>query len=65
MLKIVVQHNIFVEIGFTDEYKVQKNKKTNLCNIINTFTATVDQFNASLMNKSSNYLKTKHILLYT
>ncbi len=33
------------------------------CNIINVFTGTFDQFNASLMNKSVNLLKKKKILL--
>ncbi len=41
--------------GFFDESKVQKSRmylKQIVCNIINVFTATFDQFNASLLNKS-------------
>ncbi len=41
--------------GFFDELKVQKNsiyfEIEIICNIINLFTVTFDQFNASLMNK--------------
>ncbi len=29
------------------------------CNIMNVFTVTLDQFNASLLNKSINFLKKK------
>ncbi len=32
------------------------------CNIINVFTATFDQFNASLLNKSNNFLKKNFLL---
>ncbi len=31
----------------------------NLCNIINVFTATFDQFNASLMNKRITFFQKK------
>ncbi len=35
------------------------NGKHCFCNIINVFTDTFDQFNASLLNKSKNFLKKK------
>ncbi len=35
-----------------------------LCNIINAFTYTFDQFNASLMNKCINFFKKKYIYIY-
>ncbi len=38
------------------------NGKHCFCNIINVFTDTFDQFNASLLNKSNNFLK-KNVLL--
>ncbi len=34
-------------------------KMINLCNIINVFTATFDQFNASLMNKRITFFQKK------
>ncbi len=63
-LETVVLHNISVEtviqLIFQDSQMNRKFKRTafiwnrNLCNIINVFTVTFDQFNASLMNKSNN-----------
>jgi len=50
---IIISIHIFVETdtfylsGFFDEYKVQKNRVI-FCDIINVFTVTFDQFNASL-----------------
>ncbi len=54
MLKTV---HIFVETDrLVDEQKAQKNSVYLKCNIINVFTGTFDQFNASLINKSINLL---------
>ncbi len=42
--------DIFYFSGFTDEQKVQKSSiYLKLCNIINVFTGTFDQFNASVI----------------
>ncbi len=67
MLKTVVLHNISVETdtfyfsGFTDEHKSLKEQHLFeieiICDIINDFTVTFDQFNVSLMNKSTAFLK--------
>ncbi len=68
MLKIVVLLHILVETviivlfsGLINELKVQKNssylkyKSNNI--IINVFTVTFEQFNASLLNKSIHLFK--------
>ncbi len=67
MLKTVVLHNISVETdtfyfsGFTDEQKSLKEQHLFeieiICDIINDFTVTFDQFNVTLMNKSTAFLK--------
>ncbi len=47
---------IFVETIFSSWlfYDKKNNLFTILCNIINVFTVTFDQFNASLLNKCGN-----------
>ncbi len=68
MLKTVVLHNIFVEtviiLFFRILWWIESSKEhlfeiESFCNIINIFTVTFDQFNASLMNKSINFLEKK------
>ncbi len=44
-------YDAFYFSGFTDEEKAQKNS-VYFCNIINVFTVTFDQFNASLMTNA-------------
>ncbi len=80
MLKTAVLPNIYIFFGnndtfyfsgFTDSQKEVKNsiyfKIEIFCNITNAFTATFDQFNASLMNKSIHFVgfivnKSVHLL---
>ncbi len=55
MLHIFFSKTFFFFSEFFDEKKVQKNSiffNRNFCSIIDVFTATFDQFNASLLNKS-------------
>ncbi len=50
--------------GLFDEYKVQTEFISNinlLWHTVNGFTATFDQFNASLLNKSTNFLKKSNL----
>ncbi len=66
MLKTVVLHNISVDTVMhfiiTDEQKSLKEQhlfETKIiCDIINVFTVTFDQFNMFLMNKSIAFFKT-------
>ncbi len=63
MLKTVVLHNIFVETVMYFIFLDSQMNRQHLfeieifCNIINVFTVTFDQFNASLMNKSINFFQ--------
>ncbi len=67
MLKTVVLLNIFVEIVihfiFQDSLMNRKFKRTVffeieiVCNIVNVFTITFNQLNASLLNKSINFFQ--------
>ncbi len=59
MLKTVVLLNIFVEImiHLFQDYLMNGKFKWKFCNIINVFTVTSDQFNASLVHNSINLFK--------
>ncbi len=74
MLKTDVLLNIFVEnviffFFLLDSLMNGKHKRTTFiwndifCNIINVFTVTFEQFNASLLNNSINFLFKKKIFL--
>ncbi len=74
MLKTVVLTNIFVEtdLFFRIHRWIESSKEQHFfkieifCYIINVFTVTFDQFNASLINKSINFflLTPKLTLVY-
>ncbi len=58
---IINVENGFVFSGFFDEWKVQKNIylkwKSIFRNILQVFVVTLDQFNASFLNKNITFLK--------
>ncbi len=50
--------------GNRDTIYFSKFKRTAFCNIINDFTVTYDQFNASLINKSINFFEKNSVFLF-
>jgi len=48
-----------VETFFSIIWWIESSKEQHFCNILDVFTITLDQFNASLLNKSIHFLKNK------
>ncbi len=65
MLRTAVQYfNFYGNLDFSGVFRKVKKKEClfeteilKFCNILNFLTATFDQFNASLVNKSSNFFQ--------
>ncbi len=57
MLKTIVLLHIFRILWWSENKKEQHLFETEMICSINVFTVTFDQFNASLLNKSTNLFK--------